>query len=298
MKTRHALLCMILVSAAPDAALAQATRIEAEGGAAVLLNLARQDYERAKARTTYISVTPASTASALGKLCRAEIAIAGAARAMAKTERDACLQNRVQVLDLPLASEAVALVVNPNNTWATEIRLQELQRAWLDIPGKANSWKQLNAAWPDLPLKLYGPGPKMALGQTLNTALSSGRSTPASDLRRDIASTDVLSIVIEGVARDRLALGVLDWASYTDNAKRVRLLRVAEERGLTSKRSDGAVAFQLSLYINRKSLEAGDVKGYLQHLFANVDQLVRASGLAPLAPSVYLRVREGLSASR
>ncbi len=287
MKTRHALLCILVISATPHDVPAQVTRIEAEAGAAALLNLAKQDYERAKARTTYISVTPASTAGALGKLCRAEVAIAGTARAMTKAERDVCAHNRVELLDLPLANDAVALVVNPANTWAKEIRLEELQRAWLDLPRKARSWKQLNAAWPDLPLKLYGPGPKMALGKTLNVALNPGGSATAADLRRDIAGTDVLSVVIDAVARDRLALGLLDRASYTANANRVRLLRVA----------DRALAFQSMLYVNRKTLGEADLKGYLQHLFANADRLVRESGLVSLGPSAYQQVRGRLSAS-
>src|SRR5216684_9207990 len=115
MKTRQMLLCPVLLVFTAAPALAQSLRLEGEGGAATLLSVAKQDYERAK-RSTRLNVATSSTASALGKLCRGEIGIVGAARAIAKTERDVCAQNRVEALEIPLANDAIAVVANPANT--------------------------------------------------------------------------------------------------------------------------------------------------------------------------------------
>ena len=287
MKTRQMLLCPVLLVFTVAPVLGQSLPLEGEGGAATLLSVAKQDYERAKPSTKGLSVAASSTASAIGKLCRGEIGIVGAARAIAKTERAACAQNRVEALEIPLASDAVAVVANPANTWAKELSVEELRRAWLETPAKAASWKQLNSAWPDIPLKLYGPGPKMGLGATLRTALLSGNAAPAPDLRRDISATDVLSVVIEAVARDRAALGLLDWPSYVANPKRVRLVPVG-----------GALAFPIYLYASTKALEDAETKGYLEHLFANAGRLVTQAGLAPLSTSAYQEALTRISKKR
>ena len=286
MKTRQMLLCPVLLVFMAAPALGQSLRLEGEGGAATLLSVAKQDYERAKPSAKRLSVAANSTASAIDKLCRGEIGIVGAARAIAKTERDACAQNRVEVLEIALASDAVAVVANPANAWAKEMSVEELRRAWLETPAKAASWKQLNSTWPDIPLKLYGPGPKMGLGTTLRIALLSGNAAPAPELRRDISATDVLAVVIDAVARDRAALGLLDWPSYVANAKRVRLV------------PNGALAFPIYLYVSTKALEDADTRGYLEHLFANAGRLVTQAGLAPLSASAYQEALTRISKKR
>ncbi len=294
MKTRQILVCAVLLVLTSPPVLGQSLRFEGEGGAATLLSVAKQDYERAKPSTKRLSVAASSTASAIGKLCRGEIGIVGAARAIAKTERDACAQNRVEALEIPLANDAVAVVANPANTWAKELSVEELRRAWLETPAKAASWKQLDSSWPDIPLKLYGPGPKMGLGATLRAALLSGNTAPARELRRDISATDVLPVVIEAVARDRAALGLLDWPSYVASAKRVRLVPVAAN----AKQSSGALAFSIYLYASAKALEDAETKGYLEHLFANAHRLVTQAGLAPLSASDYQEALTRISRKR
>jgi phosphate transport system substrate-binding protein len=286
MKTRQMLLCPVLLGFIAAPALGQSLRLEGEGGAATLLSLAKQDYERAKPSAKRLSVAASSTGSAIGKLCRGEIGIAGVARAIAKSERDACAQNRVEVLEIALANDAVAVVVNLANTWTKEISMEQLRRIWLETPAKAASWKQLDSSWPEIPLKLYGPGPKMGLGATLRTALLSASAAPAPELRRDISATDVLSVVIEAVARDRAALGLLDWSSYGASAKRVRLV------------PNGALAFPIYLYASTKALEDADTKGYLEHLFANAGRLATQAGLAPLSASAYQEALTRISRKR
>ncbi len=297
MKTRQMLLCAVLLVLTAAPALGQSLRLEGEGGAATLLSVAKQDYERAK-RETRLNVSTSSTASAIGKLCRGEIGIVGAARAIAKTERDACAQHRVEALEIPLASDAVAVVANPANSWAKEVSVEQLRRTWLETPAKAASWKQLDSSWPDIPLKLYGPGPKMGLGATLRTALLSGNAAPGPELRRDISATDVLSVVIDAVARDRAALGLLDWPSYVANPKRVRLVPVAANGQSGAKQSNGALAFPIYLYVSAKALEDADTRGYLEHLFANAGRLVTQAGLAPLSASAYQEAITRISKKR
>ena len=148
-----------MLIAVPCAAAAQAPRIEAEAGIATLLAIAKADYERANPRARAEAALVNSAAAALGKLCRGEIGVAGTGRAATPAERALCAQNRVELIEMAVATESVTLVVNPANTWAKQLGVAEMKRIWLEAPGKATSWRQVNAAYPDTPLKLYVRAP-------------------------------------------------------------------------------------------------------------------------------------------
>jgi phosphate transport system substrate-binding protein len=279
----------------------QGMRIEAEAGAAGLLQAAQQDYGRARSTGFNGGVFVNSTSGALAKLCRGEVAAAGAARTATKAEQDACAQGNVRLVELALAIDAVAIVANPQNTWARQVSLGELKKAWLESPGKASSWKQVNSAWPDRPLKLYGPTQKLGLASNYRTALTTEAKEAALALRADTVSTEVLSVVAEGVARDQAALGVLDWATYSANAKRLRLLPVeidgkaVQPSAQTLRdRSYGRLSYPVILYVNAKSLADPAMKGFLEHLIDNGERLAVQAGLAALSSSDYQEAKQRL----
>ena len=279
------------------AAAAQSARIEAEAGAVGFLQMAQQDY--AKAKQAFVGrIGTNSSAAALAKLCRGEIAAAGTARPIAQAERAACAQANVQLVELPLGVDAIAIVANHQNTWAKQLSVAELRRAWLDTPGKAVSWKQLNAGWPERPIKLYGPTAKLGLAGHYGTALKAGAKETQ---RGDMTATEVLSIVVDGVAREPAALGVLDWATYSASAKRVRLVaveidgKVVQPNGRTLRDgSYGAFSYPVTLYVAKKALQDAPTKAFLEHALANGERLAGAAGLGALAAADYQQARNRL----
>jgi phosphate transport system substrate-binding protein len=275
---------------AAQPAAAQGLRIEAEAGAAGFIQLAQQEY--AKANPAFAAALGVnSSAAALAGLCRGAIAAAGTARPIAPAEREACAKASVEPVELPLGTDAIALVVNPRNTWAKQLSVADLRHASLEATGKARSWKQLNAAWPDRPLKLYGPAPKLGLAQAYGKALKAGVQEP---LRGDMTSTEVLSSVLAAVARDPMGLGVVDWASYYGSAARVRVLGV-EFDGKAVQPSEQALrdgsyrafSYPVTLYVSSKALQAPAMRGFVEHALANAERLAAQAGLAPLAAADY-----------
>lgn len=273
----------------PCLALAQAPRIEADAGVAAMLSIAHREYQRVKPGALTGGVLVNSTAKSLARLCTGAVALSGAARAIGKPERESCAQNKIAFVELPLASDSLAVVVNPSNSWAKQVSLAELKRAWLDAPGKAGTWRQMNAAWPETPLKLYGPGPSLGLAEFAHGALAAGGPKPGPEMRRDFTASEVLTVVADGVARDRASLGLVDRATYEANRKRVRLVLVVEEK---------ALSFPLYVYVSTSALQNSATAAYLDHVLANGDRLAREAGLVPLAASVYQEARRRIAAAR
>lgn len=278
-----------LLFSAPAAA--QAPRLEGEAGGARLLRLALDDFRSAKKPAFWPVIDVDSASSALAKLCRGEIAGGAVGRSMTAAESSACEKAKVSHIDLPLALDAVVVVVNPRNTWAKELSASQLRRAWADDRTRPRSWSEIDADWPAAALKLYGPTIKVALAEKYAAALGFPDSTA---LRRDVSTTEVLSLVADAVARDQNALGVLDWGTYSANRQRVRAVpvafdgeRVQSVKGAPKPPAEGPLSYPLRLYLNATAVREPAMKEFLLHLFANAERLSAAAGVRALPASDY-----------
>lgn len=262
---------------------AQVLRVDADAGAASLLALAQRDFERASGQQGRFSILTASSGLALAKLCRGEIVLAGAARAMSEAERVECAQQGVTVVELPIATDTLVVVVNPTNTWAKQVSLAQLRRAWREAPDKARHWSDLDPAWPRTPLKLYGPGPALGLADRGRSALGSDR------MRRDMATSEVLGVTAAGVARDRDALGILDRSTYLGEAKRLRAVPV-DAAGA----APDALIVSLYVYVSTRALEDSRTRAILDHLLVQAARLTGEANLIAHPAQVYEQGRQRL----
>jgi phosphate transport system substrate-binding protein len=99
------------------------------------------------------------TGGGFKKFCRGETDISNASRPILRKEMDACLEAGIQYIELPVAFDALTVVINPKNNWAQTMTVAQFKKIWEPAAqGTLKTWKQVNPAWPDKPLKLYGPG--------------------------------------------------------------------------------------------------------------------------------------------
>ena len=60
---------------------------------------------------------------------------------------------------MPICFDALTVVVHPDATWVDSITVEELKKLWEPAAqGKVMRWNQVNPAWPDAPVKLFGAG--------------------------------------------------------------------------------------------------------------------------------------------
>ncbi len=106
-----------------------------------------------------INIDFTGTGGGFRKFCAGETDISNASRPTQPKEMEACRNAGVPYLELPIAFDALTVVVNPQNTWAKDITLAELQKMWTPASqGKLTSWQQIRPSWPAKPLNLFGPG--------------------------------------------------------------------------------------------------------------------------------------------
>ena len=115
--------------------------------------------EEFTARNPNIRVVVAfsGTGGGFKKFCRGETDIQNASRPIRPEELEVCQENGIQFIELPVAYDALTVIVNPKNTWAACLKTSELKAIW--EPGsKIQRWSQIRQGWPNQPLRLYGAG--------------------------------------------------------------------------------------------------------------------------------------------
>lgn len=273
---------------------ARAQQIEAEAALLPLLGTAKADYERARPGAPLEAIATSTSASAFARLCRGEAAAGGTTRAIAQAERQQCAQNGVNLVELPLAASTISVIVNPLNSWASQIGAGELQRAWSNAEDRPRTWRDLNSAWPAAPLKLYGPAPRLGLHQQFRSEIANAARNPGSSAvpRGDMTFTEELEGVAEVVARDVHALGVLDSATYADHSRRVRRIAVSTESGAV------ALSYSLFLYVSAGALAHERFRGLLEYLLLNGTHFAAQANLSALPAAAYDDARQRLTATR
>ncbi|HLF85949.1 MAG TPA: substrate-binding domain-containing protein, partial [Nitrospiria bacterium] len=112
-----------------------------------------------KNRGIQVAIGISGTGGGFKKFCNGEIDIVDASRPIKPVEVDLCRKNKIEYIELPVAYDGIAILVNPRNNWAKSMTVRELKKVWEpEAQGKIRKWNQIRPQWPDKEIHLYGPG--------------------------------------------------------------------------------------------------------------------------------------------
>jgi len=280
----------------------KATRVEGAGPAYLLMELAAKEFTGARAGQPPVVVGLTTTAGAITKLCRGELEVAAVLRPLSKQESAACGEARQALLEMPVAIDALVLVANPRNEFLQRLTREELERLWRQsAEGKVIRWRQVNAAWPDVPIVLYGADPAGGDARFFDEAVL-GRGQRA---RADYTYSVDDGVLIRGIGRDLNALGYVAYPYYYAHRTKVKAVRFAETgEGRPVEPSPEAVARgdyarlsrPLLLYVRVEGLKRADA--FLAFTLQNGERLARSARTVPLKAVDYQQALERLRARR
>lgn len=243
-----------------------------------------------------ITVGESGTGGGFKKFSRAETDINDASRPIRPEEVEACKANNIDYLELEIAFDGLAVVVNPANTWANDIKVSELKRIWEPAAqGKITRWNQIRSEWPDKEIHLFGAGTASGTFDYFTEAIVG----EAKSSRGDYTASEDDNILVQGIASDPLALGYFGLAYYENNKDKLKLLPVDDEN---ADNGDGPVLPNLEnvksktysplsrplyIYINSKSLEREEVRSFATFYIDNASALASEVGYIPLTKEEY-----------
>ena len=171
-----------------------------------------------------VTVGVSGTGGGFSKFLRGETDINDASRTIKASEREVAEQNGIQFVELPVAYDGLAVLVNPQNDFVECLTADELRRIW--EPGSTvNNWNQVRDEFPDRELTLYGPGTDSGTYDYFTEAVA-GESGAS---RSDFTASEDDNVLVQGIAGDPSALGYFGLAYYDNNADRLKLVAIDDE---------------------------------------------------------------------
>ncbi len=252
-----------------------------------------EDFQKAKKNTIRVTVGISGTGGGFKKFCRNEIDVSNASRPILAKEMEDCRAAGVQYIELPVAFDALTVVVNPKNTFLKSITVDELKKIWEPAAqGKVTSWNQVNPAWPDTPLKLFGPGADSGTFDYFTEAIV-GKSKAS---RGDYTASEDDNVLVTGVSRDLGGLGYFGFAYYVENKAKLRSVPVVARGASVGvepsmeaviKGSYQPLSRPIFIYVNAKSLAKPEVKEFVDYYLKNAAKLTREVKYVPLPDVAY-----------
>jgi phosphate transport system substrate-binding protein len=134
-------------------------RIDGSSTVYPIAEAAAQEFQRAKLHEVHVNIGVSGTAAGFTKFCRGETDITTASRPILKKEMNECAKAGIRFYEMPIAYDALTVVVNPQNSFVSSLSVAELRRLWEPgAQGRITTWRDLNPAWPTDKIKLYAPG--------------------------------------------------------------------------------------------------------------------------------------------
>jgi phosphate transport system substrate-binding protein len=251
-----------------------------------------EEFQKAKKQSIKVTVGISGTGGGFKKFCRGETDISGASRPILKGEMAECQKAGVEYFELPVAFDALTVVINPKNAFIKQLTVAEMKKMWEPAAqGKVTRWNQVNPAWPDAPMKLFGPGADSGTFDYFTEAVV-GKSKSS---RGDFTASEDDNVLVQGVSRDVNGLGYFGYAYYIENKDKLKAVPIVNEKGQPVLPSFEAViagtytplARPIFIYVSAKSLGRADVKEFVQYYMTQGAKLAREVKYVPLPDSAY-----------
>ncbi|MDH6098939.1 PstS family phosphate ABC transporter substrate-binding protein [Anabaenopsis sp. FSS-46] len=256
-----------------------------------------EEFQKAQ-RGVRVTVGVSGTGGGFKKFCRGETDISGASRPILQKEMDECKAAGIRYIELPVAYDALTVVVSKQNNWVNNLTVAELKKIWEPAAqGKVNNWNQVRAGFPNASLKLFGPGADSGTFDYFTEAIV-GKSKSS---RGDFTASEDDNVLVQGVARDRNALGYFGFAYYsenTDKLKAVSINGVAPSVRTVENGTYNPLSRPIFIYVSSKSIDKPEVKQFVDFYLKNGAKLSREVGYVGLPASAYTTAQRHVNTKR
>jgi phosphate transport system substrate-binding protein len=262
-----------------------------------------EEFQKMKKNAVKVTVGISGTGGGFKKFCRGETDISDASRPILKKEMEDCAKAGIKYVELPIAFDALTVVVNPKNTFIKQLTVAELKMMWEPgAQGKITKWNQINPAWPDAPLKLFGPGADSGTFDYFTEAVN-GKSKSS---RGDFTASEDDNVLVQGVSRDNNALGFFGFAYYDENKGKLKAVPIVNPKGKAVTPSIEAVmageyeplARPIFIYVSLKAMDRPEVKEFVEFYLKEGGKLAKEVKYVPLGAQLTTSTPWKISARR
>jgi phosphate transport system substrate-binding protein len=279
-------------AAAPAFAQQQVVKVDGSSTVYPITEAVAEEFQKAKKQQVKVTVGISGTGGGFKKFCRGETDISDASRPILKAEMADCAKAGIEYYELPIAFDALTVVINPKNGFVKQLTIAEMKKMWEPAAqGKVMRWNQVNPQWPDQPMKLFGPGADSGTFDYFTEAVV-GKSKSS---RGDFTASEDDNVLVQGVARDVNGLGYFGFAYYVENKDKLKAVPIVNDKGQAVEPSMEAVekgtyaplSRPIFIYVNAKSLGKPEVREFVEYYMKEGSKLAREVKYVPLPDAAY-----------
>jgi len=240
-----------------------------------------------------VTVGTSGTGGGFEKFCAGETDISDASRPIEPDETKACQAKGISYQEIQVANDGITLVTSKQNTWAQCLTTAELKKIW-DTGSKADSWKDVRSSFPDVPLKLFGPGTDSGTFDFFTEAINGQQRRS----RSDYTASEDDNILVQGVSGTRGGLGYFGLSYFEQNRSRLNDVAVDSgggcvkpSRATVQRREYKPLSRSLYIYAKRDSFRRSEVRSFIGFALNNQARVARNADFVALTTAQAKRAR-------
>ncbi len=281
-------------TALPGRADAQAS-IKIDGSSTVfpISEAVAEEFQIQKRGKVRVTVGVSGSGGGFKKFCRGETDISNASRPISVEEMEACRKAGIKYIELPIAFDALTVVINPQNTWVKDgvLTIADLKKIWEPAAqGRITSWKQVRSEWPDEKLMLFGPGADSGTFDYFTEAVMG----KAKSSRGDYTASEDDNTLVQGVENNKSGLGYFGFAYYAAHKDKMKAVKVDGGKGPVGPSVEHVIdgtynplSRPLFVYVKDSAMDRPEVREFVQFIMTDGADLVTEVGYVPLPKSAY-----------
>jgi len=216
-----------------------------------------------------------------------EIEISDASRPIKEKEIKKCKENGVDYMEIEVAYDGLAVLVNVENDWVDGFSTEELKKLWEPAAeGKVKTWADVREGWPAEEIKLFGPGTASGTFDYFTEAIV-GKSGA---IRSDYSPSEDDDVLVQGIAGDKNSLGFFGLAYYEQNKNKLKLVPVNGILPTMETVKNGTYAplsRPLYIYVSKETAKKVEVSSFVNFYLKNAAEVAKTVGYVPLPDEDY-----------
>ncbi|MFA5774730.1 MAG: PstS family phosphate ABC transporter substrate-binding protein [Ilumatobacteraceae bacterium] len=232
-----------------------------------------------------VTVGISGTGGGFEKFCKDETDISDASRAIKPAEAESCANAGIEYTEVIIANDGIAVVVNPKNTWAKCLTMDEMKKIW-EPDSTVTKWSQVRDGFPDTPIKLFGAGTDSGTFDAF-TEFVNGK---AGVVRKEAVQTsEDDNVTVRGIQSETGALGYFGLSYAIENSTTVTAIQLDNGSGCIDPTKETVqvytypMARPLYIYVKNSSITTKPAVGaFVQFYVDNLKQISADALFVPL----------------
>ncbi|XAM00679.1 PstS family phosphate ABC transporter substrate-binding protein [Phycisphaeraceae bacterium D3-23] len=236
-----------------------------------------------------VTVGVSGTGGGFKRFAAGETDISDASRPIKQKEIDACAENDIEFIEIPVAYDGLSIVVNPANTWAQDLTVDELKLIFLE-GSTVQNWSDVRDGWPDTPIKLFIPGTDSGTFDYFKEVVAGKEGS----IRSDVTASEDDNVLVNGIAGDEGAIGFFGCAYYFENTDKLRAVTINGVGPTPETIENGSYApfsRPLFIYVNKASAEEAHVQAFIEFYLDEGPALAQEVGYVQLPAPIQTAIR-------